>query len=54
MVIIIQIHQDVYGTLKEMKSFANNANLSINNSESFKYKAALVAKTKDFANQKVL
>ena len=43
-VIIIQIHQEVYGSLRDEVP-ANNAALTINNSQSFKYKAALVGKT---------
>ena len=45
-VIIIQIHQEVYGSLRDEVP-ANNAALTINNSQSFKYKAALVGKTKN-------
>ena len=41
--IIIQIHQDVYGSLKEAVP-ATNADSTINNSQSFKYKAPLVRK----------
>ena len=48
-------YSDTSGSLWQFKRnevLANNADLSINNSESFKYRAALVGKTKDFANQK--
>ena len=48
-------YSDISGSLWQFKRnevLANNADLSINNSESFKYRAALVGKTKDFANQK--
>ena len=47
-------YSDTSGSLWQFKRDevpANNANLSINNSKSFKYKAVLVGKTKDFANQ---
>ena len=45
--IIIQIHQEIYGKLKEIKLKvpANNTDLVINNSQSFKYTTALVGKT---------
>ena len=43
-VIIIQVHQEVYEVP------ANNADLSIDNSKLFKYKAALVGKTADAVN----
>ena len=46
---------DTSGSLWQFKrdeAPANNVDLSIDNSESFKYKAAIVGKTKDFANQK--
>ena len=42
--IIIQVHQEVYEVP------ANNADLSIDNSKLFKYKAALVGKTADAVN----
>ena len=48
-------YSDTSGSLWQFKRnevLANNTDLSINNSESFKYRAALVGKTKDFANQK--
>ena len=48
-------YSDTSGSLWQFKRnevLANNADLSINNSESFKYRAALVGKTKDLANQK--
>ena len=48
-------YSDISGSLWQFKRnevLANNADLNINNSESFKYRAALVGKTKDFANQK--
>ena len=48
-------YSDTSGSLwqfKRDKVPANNTDLSIDNSESFKYKVALAGKTKDFANQK--
>ena len=42
-VVIIQTHQEVYCSLKDEVS-DNNADLTINNSQSLKYKAALVGK----------
>ena len=45
--IIIQIHEAVYGSLKEYIVPTNNADLAINNSQSFKYKATLLGKTAD-------
>ena len=42
--IIIQIHQEAYGTLRDEVPM-NNADLSTDNSQSLKYKAALVEKT---------
>ena len=42
-VVTIQTHQEVYGSLKDEVS-DNNADLTINNSQSLKYKAALVGK----------
>ena len=42
--IIIQVHREVYEVP------ANNADLSIDNSKLFKYKAALVGKTADAVN----
>ena len=47
--IIIQIHQDVYGSLKELKFLIisdNNVDLTVDNSQIFKYKATLVGETK--------
>ena len=48
-------YSDTSGSLWQFKRdevLANNADLTIVNSESFKYKAALVGKTKKFADQK--
>ena len=48
-------YSDTSGILWQFKRNevpANNADFTINNSQSFKYKAALAGKTKDFANQK--
>ena len=48
-------YSDTPGSLWQFKRdevLANNADLTIVNSESFKYKAALVGKTKKFADQK--
>ena len=42
-VVIIQTHQEVYCSLKDEVS-DNNADLTINNSQSLKYKAALIGK----------
>ena len=44
--IIIRIHQEVYGSLRDDVP-ANNADLTIDNSLSFKYKAALLGKIAD-------
>ena len=49
-VIIIQLHQKVYGSLKEMKFHLIKNDLTVNNSQSFKYKAALVRKPPDAVN----
>ena len=46
MAIIIQIHQEVYGSLEEMFP-TGNVYLTIDNSQSFKYKATLVGKTEN-------
>ena len=47
--IIIWIHHEVYGTLSTLNEIpADDADLDINNSQSFKYKAALVGKTKNY------
>ena len=43
--IIIRIRQEVYSSLKEMKLLIKMLNLTIDNSQSFKYKAALLEKT---------
>ena len=46
-------YSDTSGSLWQFKRDevpANNADLSINNSQSFKYKAFLEVKTKDFAD----
>ena len=48
-------YSDTSGSLWKFKRDevpANNTDLSINNSKSFKYKAAFVGKTKEFVNQK--
>ena len=48
-------YSDTSGSLWKFKRDevpANNTDLSINNSQSFKYKAVLVGKTKTFADQK--
>ena len=48
-------YSDTSGSLWKFKRDevpANNTDLSINNSKSFKYKAAFVGKTKEFLNQK--
>ena len=50
--IIIQIHEAVYGRLKEYEVPTNNADLAINNSQSFKYKATLLGKTADYNDGK--
>ena len=42
-VVTIQTHQEVYGSLKDEVS-DNDTDLTINNSQSLKYKAALVGK----------
>ena len=42
-VIIIQIHHEVYSSL-------NNVDLSVDSSQSFKFKEALLGKTADAAN----
>ena len=53
--IIIQIHQEACGRLRDEPP-ANNSDLGVYNSnynsQSFKYKAALVGKTEDVANEK--
>ena len=44
------MHQEVYGSLKELKFLIipdNNVDLIVDNSQSFKNKAALVGETKD-------
>ena len=44
------MHQEVYGSLKELKFLIipdNNVDLIVDNSQSFKNKAALVEETKD-------
>ena len=43
--IINQRHQEVYGSFNEVPN--NNADLTIDNCQLFKYKAALVGKTED-------
>ena len=43
---MIHVHQEVHGSLKEMKY----ADLSVDNSWSFKYKSALVGKMADAVN----
>ena len=48
-VIIIQIHQEVYGDLKEMKFHLIMLNW-LDNSQSFKCKAAFIGKTVDAVN----
>ena len=48
--IIIQIRQEVYASLKEMKLLIKMLNLTIDNSQSFKYKAALLEKTANAVN----
>ena len=48
-------YSDISGSLwqfKENEVLANNADLTINNSQSFKYKAALVEKTANNSNGK--
>ena len=47
---IIQIHQEAYSSLQKDEVPANNDILNIDNSQSFKYKAALVGKTSDAYN----
>ena len=44
--IIIQVHKEVYGSLKEMKFPTNNADFIIDNSKSFKYKAAFIGNSR--------
>ena len=48
--IIIVIHQGIYGSLKKIEVSANDVNLRIDCSQSFKYKAVFVGKTADFDN----
>ena len=47
--VIIQIHQVIYCSLKKIES-VKNADLTVDNSESFKYKVALLGKTADAVN----
>ena len=50
-------YSDTSGSLWQFKSDEvnhNNANLNVNNSQSFKYKTAVVRKTKDYEIQMAL
>ena len=52
--IIIQIHREVYGSLNKRDEVpANNVDLTVNNSQSFKYKAALTGKKRQMLKMEI-